>query len=519
VLILIFWLVYFACFTITNPYPIEYREGAAQVMTRMLLGGENPFSLENQPLGMNNYGIVYSLFVLPFAALFGNTLSVYRAITLSFILLSFLFIVRTALRINRGIHFAVACGAFAMVSWAGRGGLGAFPFAMGSFLFLTGIMLPFNRSFNYPGLLSSALLCLLAYYTKPYFILSFGIVASYVFVFISKSKGVFYSLFFILLLAFSYLLVRYIFPFYFIDTLISNLSNAELARNPHHVYIQLLEFVREFYPSIILALLIAWMGVVRLITETSFREFFADINFLSFHQPLISKPVNYFAYFLICSSLAFVFVLGAHSGNYMVYMYQMIVPVFFLWLFQYLKPESRIALISMPLLLFNLIFLHKTMLNPSFLEQRNLGEWVRLYQYIDSSSRVLNSPVVVPKMLELGMQPIDSGQTEFFYYIMPYPNNKLLGPNYDVIEKRGDKYKNEIRTLVENTRFDRIILTEEEPTPLVSRILVSQYYFRVASLIVAMPQTSQQWTIDVWEPIRSGDVKGASLGLNPLILR
>jgi hypothetical protein len=66
-LVLFSWFVYFSFSTIAMPYQIEYREGAAQVMTHILLMGGNPFSLEYQPLGMNNYGIGYNLLALPFA--------------------------------------------------------------------------------------------------------------------------------------------------------------------------------------------------------------------------------------------------------------------------------------------------------------------------------------------------------------------------------------------------------------------------------------------------------------------
>ena len=63
------WSIYFAVVTISIPYQIEFREGAAQVMTEFLLHGDNPFRLENQPLAMNNYGLGYNLVVVPFGAL------------------------------------------------------------------------------------------------------------------------------------------------------------------------------------------------------------------------------------------------------------------------------------------------------------------------------------------------------------------------------------------------------------------------------------------------------------------
>ena len=57
----ILWSVYFAAVTISIPYPIEFREGAAQVMTQFLLNRSNPFRLESQPLAMNKFSKTGSL--------------------------------------------------------------------------------------------------------------------------------------------------------------------------------------------------------------------------------------------------------------------------------------------------------------------------------------------------------------------------------------------------------------------------------------------------------------------------
>src|SRR5688500_1969308 len=84
VLLLFSWFIYFSFSTIVIPSQIEYRQSAAQVMTQILLIGAHPCSLEYQPLAMNNYGVGYNLFVLPFAKMFGNTLWVHRGIRLFF---------------------------------------------------------------------------------------------------------------------------------------------------------------------------------------------------------------------------------------------------------------------------------------------------------------------------------------------------------------------------------------------------------------------------------------------------
>ena len=96
------WLLYFGFKTVTFPYPLEYREGGSQVTTQFLLNGENPFTLENQPLGANDYGIGYALAVLPLAAIFGNTLLVHRAVSTFFVLLSSILVFRTIFKSGGG---------------------------------------------------------------------------------------------------------------------------------------------------------------------------------------------------------------------------------------------------------------------------------------------------------------------------------------------------------------------------------------------------------------------------------
>ena len=230
VLSLFAWFLYFSCSTIAIPYQIEYREGAAQVMTQILLMGENPFSLEYQPLGMNNYGIGYNLIAFPFAKLFGNTLMIHRIISVLFLLACSLLAARTMLVLKKDMPVSILCGVFIAVVLAGRGALGAFPSAMGAFLFLSAILTPFNDSFGFRSLIASALLAIIAFYTKPYFVICFGIVAAYTFLFVSKKKGLFYGLFFLSAFGLCFLAVRYSLKLYFIDTFVSNLSNA--SRSP-----------------------------------------------------------------------------------------------------------------------------------------------------------------------------------------------------------------------------------------------------------------------------------------------
>ena len=498
ILIVSGWLLYFAIATIVMPYQIEYREGAAQVMTQILLQKGNPFSSENQPFAFNNYGIVYNLVVLPLAAWFGNTLPVHRTVTFVFIILSCWLIFQTIFKVNRNHLFAAAGAILVLMGAASRDGNGAFPSALGEFLFLGAILIPSSRSFDLFSLFVSVVLSAIAFYTKPYFVLSFGIVASYLFIFVSKKKSLIYSLLFSSLFILSFFLVRYFYKYYFIDTIISNLFNDNHPSFSYEIT-QLMQFVREFYPSLILTAVILLLYLEKLISRKIwFKNPLAYVDFLDMDRPLITQPLNYFVYFLACTSLTFILILGSHTGAYMTYLYQIVLPPFYLVLIQNINPASRLGLTSFFILLLNILLFSWVRFNPAFLQQANSPEWATLYQYVDNSKQILNTPIITSELIRVGITPVDSGQTEYFYDIKPYIDNRLLGPNYDDVKQNGIQYKALIHNSVINAQYDRIFTTGElrsfAPTDM------GKYYSQVRTLEISMPQVDQQWIVGIWEP-------------------
>jgi hypothetical protein len=497
-LILFAWFLYFSFSTINMPYQIEYREGAAQVMTQILLKGENPFALENQPLGMNNYGIGYNLVVLPFAKLFGNTLIVHRSVNFFFLLACLVLIMRTILILKQDILTSMLSGLFVVVMLADVSGLGAFPSSMGAFLFLSAISIPLIYSFRNSSLIISALLSIAAYYTKPYFVIGFGVVAAYTFIFISKRKGIGYSLFFLTAFTIMFFIVRYIFKLYFIDTLISNLSNA--SRSLEHLQKQLIEIGVEFYPSILLGMMLLLFNLPKFSSaHLSPKGFLSRSSFQKLDAPLLNIPINYFGFAFICCFLIFIFVLGQHKGNYMAYAYQLVLPFFILWICNMLNSKSRLSIIAFSLLLVNLLLLENILLEPALLRQNNSAAWHKLYAYVESSQRIVNSPVIVSMLIEKDIPPVDSGQTEYYYNIKPYADNPLIGPSYETIRRNGITYRQSIQSAVRNHKFDRIFTTSEASN-LIALDIISQYYVQVDTITINMPQAYQTWFIGVWEP-------------------
>lgn len=495
------WVLYFSGVTLLTPYPIEYREGASQVITQLLLDGRNPFALENQPQGMTNYGILYSLLAWPFAAAFGNTLLVHRAISLVFILLASWLVFRTALVAKRDAGLAIAGAELVAIGLAARAGLGALPGSLGAFLFLLAIVVPFNRGFDRWGLLVSGLASLLAFYTKPYYLLAFGIVATYLFLCVSQRRALLYVLGFGAAAGATVLLVRFAFPLYFFDTVFSNLGQAGV-NNAGHLYLQLRQLGAEFYLSLIAAAVVILGGWPRRRERSTDTDSASAPRLPVPDRALISGSVDYFAYAFVCSMLVFIMILGPNPGSYMNYSYQLILPPFFLWLIRKINLRRRVALLVLPLLLLNLILFCWVRLGPALLSETTESRpaWDELYASVDDCHRILNSPVIVSEMLRLGMRPIDSGQTQYYYATEGYRGMRLFGPSYEVIARNGERYLGAIRSLAAGQEFDCIILTRHSDWTL--NLPLRDRYRLTQTVNIAMPQVEQKWRLDIWLPVR-----------------
>lgn len=488
----ILWSVYFARVIITTPYQIGFREGAPQVLTSMLLHGENPYVFENHPLAFNNYSIAYSTAVLPFALIFGNTLHVHRFVTFIFILLS------TTLGFwiiyKRGQNFATAlvCSAFIMVGFIGRGGIGSAPTTMGTFLFLAAIFIPYLRSFDNTSLYGSIFFALLALHTKAYFVLSLGVVLSYVFLFISKKKALKLFSVFLVLFTISFIAIRFIYPLYFIDVFRGNVSNT--FRTLEHLMEQLKWLSIYFAPILLLSIFMFWKNAISRSLVLRIR-----IDLLDLNASFISGSFDYFLYTFMVCLIAFILVLGSHVGNYLSYAYELVVPTFLFWFFTNFERTKIANILSVSLILLNLSYWQYMTNSPQMLTERNSAQWQKLFLYLKPEMSILNSPTITSRLIELGIRPIDSGQTDYYYTMKPYPNNLILGPSFEEFQKDGDDYTQEINHSIASQKYD-LIVTSKDVDVFYSLELINKYYEMSDQLILYMPATEQKWVVQVWEP-------------------
>ncbi len=124
------WVLFFACLCIvcfqlvlyhyrlvTYPYSLELRESSVLFTTDLLLKNINPYNLEQMPLAINVYGIVYHLLVYPFAKIWGPTFVVHRTIAGIAIILSCAFIILFLKK--SGVRWAYSCssGVLLYIVW------------------------------------------------------------------------------------------------------------------------------------------------------------------------------------------------------------------------------------------------------------------------------------------------------------------------------------------------------------------------------------------------------------------
>ena len=91
-----------------------------------------------------------------------------------------------------------------------------------------------------------------------------------------------------------------------------------------------------------------------------------------------------------------------------------------------------------------------------------------------------------------------------YYYVIrdPYPQSKLLGPEYSVFQTRGQEYKESISRLIKDRHYDKLLLTKGQYVDEMFIPDIVENYTLINEVIVPMPYVDQNWTIEIWEPIK-----------------
>ncbi|MDD5570114.1 MAG: hypothetical protein PHD97_03055 [Bacteroidales bacterium] len=492
---------------ITNPYPSEYREGALIETTNMLLNGENPYSIENQP-HTNVYGILYSIACYPFAKIFGSTLLIHRAISGLFIFLSCFVVFLFAKR--RKLPLIFTC----LLSLILYGTLLYFitplsrPDSLGLFMFLLALYIPYKYDYSYKSLMISIILGILAFFTKSFFLLLFPYLCSYIFLFNSKKKGLIYLFLSTALTVPTILFLNSFMETYVTNTFFNHINFSSWQPcNINYFLKQMLFFIKSNFGIFVIALL----SLIIVIFEMKKEIKSSVINFkltgfisnrINFNKPLFKYNLHCIFFYLFCSAIILSLTnTGRHTGAWMTYFYQLLSPFLVLTVLEMIKKTYKQYVFFFVFGALNIYFLTYNIL-PQHDTERNKNNWKKINNIIKGNNNILNSPTIAPLMQKNKINVYDCGQSE--YYPFSY-TPKFFGflPFFHNIDKlttaRLNSLNDNIINSVKNKNFDLIIFPNYYKNILPDSFL-SKYYHYDLTIKVSMYQTGQSFDLLIWKP-------------------
>jgi hypothetical protein len=466
------------------PFQLEFREGHVYSTTQLLLKGENPYSLEFYPNYYNSYGILYNLIVLPFAYIFGNSFTIHRIINLSFAILSVCVIFKPLNSIktsNKLFRIIISLSFFALLSC---GSISITPNNLGVLLYILSLLIPVKYDFNAKSIILSALFSILAFYTKPYFVLGWIILSIYMFFFRGNKKIIIYNVYYFVLFVFIGFIINKLLPLYFYETIF---AYSDSYISIEHSLLQFKDFA--FYASPVL-LFISLVFLLNIVSKDKF-----------FNLSLSKNPFIYFS--LICS-LFLLFPLGINQGAYLTYHFMLLLPILSLFVINedfatvnYLK-SNNILLFILTIMLFIPVYYNR----PFFARKADTNEWNRAIEYLNDKKDVLNCPIISSIQLKNNRKIYDNGVSVFvFGFKKTTVTNFLFGLDDEIIKKK-EQYIQNITTKIQNREFDAIVLNSNSGGDInwwLNKIDTNKYQVKT-KFFLKTNANKTNWEVIVFEP-------------------
>jgi len=493
---------------IANVFPNEYREGAILLTTDLMVNGGNPYALANQPEYTNVYGIFYHLIVLPFAKWFGINFPVHRAVSAFFIWAS-CWIFFDAMRWQK-VPWVFAFSSTLIL----YGHLLYFttplarPDSLGFFLFLSSLLIPWRCLYSFWSLLVSILLGVLAFLTKPYFILSIFYLTLYLFICKSKKDAIKYGILSLIVLIIAILGINHFFETYFNNTLWINVNVA--GNTFKYAFQQVYEYARINWGIIFIFLVSIFYAIVDWhkddLIHRTIKWKCLNLDFFNLNQPLINFDIGLINFCLILSLFLFLCKFGQHQGSWLTYIHQLISPFLLLVTFGVFKPQiknrnkSWLSLILTLLVFLNLLSISSSQLLPR--PDYSLKEWNNLRALLLPHQHIFNSPAIVSILIEQGKKVYDSGQSEYFlrssanqeFWDVFMPGNRIK------IKQKIQGFLREVNQNLQLNKYDLIVLTKGHYRFISEELLTNYYEYKKTVLAPMSAKVKRNWELDIWQP-------------------
>ena len=417
---------------IFNPFVSEFREGHTLTPTYLFLKGIMPWSLETYPEYYNSYGILFNLVAYPFALLFGNSLVLHRIINEIFLLMTVIGIAYYKLSKSVDIsRILILLSLYVLINYSVN--ITLRPDGLGTFLFTMSILIPLRSHYSGRALSMAAVLSILAFYTKSYFVLGWYLV-SFTYLFKNYKKCLWYNLFFHSILLISFVVVFLMFPLFFYETIFAYDSSTGKVVDMSFSLVHFLAFLIKISPFLLI-------GCVML-CKSDFK-----------------RNKDLFIMILLCAILL-IYPLGTNRGAFVTYHIQLILPLIGMFLLTSLESKKvRIPNLFILLALLMLITFNRCPVPNTICKSK---DWSKVMEYIKANDSILNSSLIAPLLISMDKKCVDNGVAGFVFSFSPSKLTEFLfGMDKEILAQK-ERYITDIKQNVENQSYDIILLTESE---------------------------------------------------------
>jgi len=361
------------------------------------------------------------------------------------------------------------------------------PDSLGLFLFLASVVIPYRIGFRRGSLVACAVLSILAFLAKPYFLLGAPCVALYVFLFESKARGLRFAAAFAAGVIVTILVVHALFETYFTNTVFIH-GNFSWASFTH------LKTVAKQYLFLnvgFLALAVWGWGFLRATREhEGAAPAKPGLRFRDPHAPLVTAAIPFPLFMLLAGAAVIVGKLGLHPGNGILYYHQLVTP-FLLWcVFALADRRLGNRAPALALILLNLVILFWKL---DFPLADHTREYEALAQMTAPREDVFHCPLLAHALRSQGKPVYDAGQTEYW----PWGRAHNVCSNVEEYVQRGEQHAGRIAEAVRERRFDLVVVTRGLSPLLDPGLLAENYVLRDTRTLGTLYRT---WPVEIWTP-------------------
>ena len=495
---------------IAYPIPLDRNEAGMLSITATIAAGENPYSLQNQPMSASVYPVLYNMVVAPLSLAFGNTLFLHRTVVGIFIAAACCLLFFVTRRASGSPRYSLAAAALFYAGLLYYSTPIASPNSTGILLFLLSIFVPWYCAFSNRSLLAALVLGVLAFYGKQYFIASLGYISLYLFLAVSKKRALLFGVCSLLAFAASIAVVNYTSPYFLDNTFFSVKYATGFAASDEALYKQFQGYSQIYLPVLAIVMLLVIVKLwdksrcdpVAREAEHNRRGF---LNIGGMDLPLINRPLDYIWFCLACS-LVVIFTVGDNKGNYLTYLFQFLSPFLLVGTFTGVSKLDKSAWLAQ-LLVMVAFYNNYTMLSHDFsVDEKG---WARLQQEIASGKVIYGSTLTLVEIVTNGGEVYQNGHTPYTRFAMWKPAYLKRDNPEERAEGVWETYVARICAMIEAQEFDLIILDERTKLPkslsdpqLNGLAYLKKYYRRreVIPLSLANRHGGGKLNMQIWEP-------------------